>query len=141
MHVLCPEQLHDKGNSFIQAQRKFCCNNAVIVSGALGESEKLLDDRQVKKETGLSWIEVKNKTYAFMAGDVSHPLSDVIYMKLEELSIRLRDAGFQPDTNYVLHDIERNKKKAILSQHSEKLAVASHSASLPVVQTSKVLCQ
>ncbi|XP_073063171.1 pentatricopeptide repeat-containing protein At2g27610-like [Primulina eburnea] len=92
---------------------------------------KLMDDRQVKKETGFSWIEVKNKTYTFMAGDVSHPLSDHIYMKLEELSVRLRDAGYQPDTNYVLHDIEEEQKEAILSRHSERLAIAFGLISVP----------
>ncbi|XP_073155840.1 pentatricopeptide repeat-containing protein At2g27610 isoform X1 [Henckelia pumila] len=92
---------------------------------------KLMDDRQVKKETGFSWIEVKNKTYAFMAGDASHPLSDHIYKKLEELSIRLRDAGYQPDTNYVLHDIEEEQKEAILSRHSERLAIAFGLISVP----------
>lgn len=90
-----------------------------------------MDDRKVKKETGFSWIEVKNNTYAFMAGDVSHPLSDRIYMKLEELSIRLRDAGYQPDTNYVLHDIEEEQKEAILSRHSERLAIAFGLISVP----------
>ncbi|PIN25414.1 hypothetical protein CDL12_01849 [Handroanthus impetiginosus] len=85
---------------------------------------QLMDERKVKKETGYSWIELKNKTHAFVAGDVSHPLSDHIYMKLGELSIRLRDAGYQPDINYVLHDIEEEQKEAILSRHSERLAIA-----------------
>ncbi|KAK4409069.1 Pentatricopeptide repeat-containing protein [Sesamum angolense] len=66
-----------------------------------------------------------------MAGDVSHPLSDHIYMKLGELSIRLRDAGYQPDTNYVLHDIEEEQKEAILSRHSERLAIAFGLISIP----------
>ncbi|KAF3570485.1 hypothetical protein F2Q69_00062880 [Brassica cretica] len=30
---------------------------------------KLMEERKVKKEAGYSWIEVKNKTYAFLAGD------------------------------------------------------------------------
>ncbi|KAL0436308.1 UNVERIFIED_CONTAM: Pentatricopeptide repeat-containing protein [Sesamum radiatum] len=92
---------------------------------------KLMDERKVKKETGYSWIEVKSKTYSFMAGDVSHPLSDHIYMKLGELSIPLRDAGYQPDTNYVLHDIEEEQKEAILSRHSERLAIAFGLISIP----------
>lgn len=70
------------------------------------------------------WIEVKNKTYSFMAGDVSPPLSDSIYMKLDELHGRLKDAGYQADTNYVLHDVEDEHKVAILSRHSERLAIA-----------------
>ncbi|XP_059314848.1 pentatricopeptide repeat-containing protein At2g27610 [Lycium ferocissimum] len=85
---------------------------------------KLMDVRKVKKEIGYSWIEVKNKTYSFMAGDVSHPLSDNIYMKLDELSVRLKDEGYQPDMNYVLHDVEDEHKEAILSRHSERLAIA-----------------
>ncbi|GAB4859766.1 Pentatricopeptide repeat-containing protein At2g27610 [Ancistrocladus abbreviatus] len=85
---------------------------------------KLMDQRKVKKESGCSWIEVKNKTYSFLAGDRSHPLSDHIYFKLEELSIRLKDAGYRPDTHYVLHDVEEEHKEAILSQHSERLAIA-----------------
>ncbi|KAL6960238.1 Pentatricopeptide repeat-containing protein [Sarracenia purpurea var. burkii] len=85
---------------------------------------KLMDERKVKKEAGYSWIEVKNKTYSFMAGDCSHPFSGRIYLKLEELSIRLKDAGYLPDTNYVLHDVEDEHKEAILSQHSERLAIA-----------------
>nr|KYP43916.1 Pentatricopeptide repeat-containing protein At2g27610 family [Cajanus cajan] len=85
---------------------------------------KLMDKRKVKKEPGYSWIEVKNKTYSFLAGDLSHPLSDHIYAKLSELNIRLRDAGYQPDTNYVFHDIEDEQKETILSHHSERLAIA-----------------
>ncbi|CAJ1956122.1 unnamed protein product [Sphenostylis stenocarpa] len=85
---------------------------------------KLMDKRKVKKEPGYSWIEVKNKTYSFLAGDLSHPLSDHIYSKLSELNNRLRDAGYQPDTNYVFHDIEDEQKETILSHHSERLAIA-----------------
>lgn len=85
---------------------------------------KLMDGRKVKKEAGYSWIEVKNKTYSFLAGDLSHPLSERIYSKLEELNVRLRDMGYQADTNYVLHDVEEEHKAAILSQHSERLAIA-----------------
>lgn len=105
---------------------------------------KLMDQRKVKKETGYSWIEVKNKTYSFVAGDVSHPLSDIIYMKLGELSIRLRDAGYQPDTNYVLHDIEEEQKEAILSRHSERLAIAfglisiSHGIPIRIIKNLRV---
>jgi pentatricopeptide repeat protein len=92
---------------------------------------KLMDKRNVKKEAGYSWIEVKNKTYSFLAGDLSHPLSDRIYAKLEELSIALKNAGYQPDTNYVLHDVEEEHKETILSQHSERLAIAFGLISTP----------
>ncbi|OWM73670.1 pentatricopeptide repeat-containing protein At2g27610 [Punica granatum] len=88
------------------------------------EVRRMMEERRVKKEAGLSWIEVKNKTHSFLAGDVSHPLASQIYAKLDELRARLRDAGYRPDTNYVLHDVEEEHKEAILSQHSERLALA-----------------
>lgn len=90
-----------------------------------------MDERKVKKEAGCSWIEVKNKIFSFLAGDVSHPFSDVVYAKLEDLSIKLKDMGYQPDTNYVLHDVEEEHKEAILSQHSERLAIAYGLIALP----------
>nr|GEX47448.1 pentatricopeptide repeat-containing protein At2g27610 [Tanacetum cinerariifolium] len=92
---------------------------------------KLMDERNVKKEAGYSWIEIKNKTYSFVAGDTSHPLSDLIYSKLEELGLRLRDAGYLPDTSYVLHDVEDEHKEDILFRHSERLAVAFGLISTP----------
>lgn len=92
---------------------------------------KLMDERKVKKEAGCSWIEVKKKMYSFLAGDVSHPFSDLVYAKLEELTIKLKGMGYQPDTNYVLHDVEVEHKEAILSQHSERLAVAYGLIALP----------
>lgn len=90
-----------------------------------------MDEWKVKKEIGYSWIEVKNKTYSFVAGDVSHPLSEMIYAKLEDLSTRLQDMGYQPDTTYVLHDIEEDQKEEILSRHSERLAIAFGLISIP----------
>ncbi|KAK9122755.1 hypothetical protein Sjap_012357 [Stephania japonica] len=85
---------------------------------------KLMDERKVKKEVGYSWIEVKNKTHSFKAADRLHPMSEKIYAKLQDLNFRLKDAGYCPDTSFVLHDVEDEHKEAILSQHSERLAIA-----------------
>ncbi|BBN69683.1 Tetratricopeptide repeat-like superfamily protein [Prunus dulcis] len=100
---------------------------------------KLMDERNVKKQPGYSWIEVKNKTYSFLAGDLSHPMSDLIYSKLEELNNRLSDMGYQPDTNYVLHDVEEEHKAAFLSQHSERLAIAFGLIAKPPGSTIQIL--
>ncbi|GLU19211.1 hypothetical protein SLE2022_354720 [Rubroshorea leprosula] len=85
---------------------------------------KLMNERRVKKEAGYSWIEVQNKTHSFLAGDVSHPMSDRIYSKLKELKARLKAAGYHPNYSYVLQDTDDVQKEAILSQHSERLAIA-----------------
>ncbi|KAG9155677.1 hypothetical protein Leryth_003954 [Lithospermum erythrorhizon] len=109
-------------------------SNLLAVTGnwhERGKIRKLMDERKIRKETGYSWIEVKTKIHSFMAGDISHPLSDRIQMKLEELGVRLKDAGYQPDTNYVLQDVEDEHKEALLSQHSERLAIAFGLISTP----------
>lgn len=63
-----------------------------------------------EKEPGYSLIEEKNKTYTFLAGDSSNPLSGLIYSKHQsELNIWLRDVGYQPDKKCVVCDIDEDE--------------------------------
>ncbi|KAL0674846.1 hypothetical protein Bca4012_002827 [Brassica carinata] len=50
------------------------------------------------------------------------PLKAQIY-KLEDLSTRLKDIGYELDTSYVLQDIDDEHKEAILAHHSERVAI------------------
>ncbi|KAJ0972682.1 hypothetical protein J5N97_020641 [Dioscorea zingiberensis] len=92
---------------------------------------KLMDERNVKKEAGRSWIQIKNKVHSFLASDRSHPLSESIYEKLKEVTMRLKDEGYCADTDLVLHEVEEEYKEAMLSQHSERLAIAFGLISTP----------
>eukprot|EP01018_Ginkgo_biloba_P023510 Gb_17379 [translate_table: standard] len=83
----------------------------------------IMKKRGVKKMPGCSWIEVKNKVHAFLAGDKSHPQSDKIHAMLKSLVEQMKEAGYLPDTNFVLDDVEEEEKENILSGHSEKLAI------------------
>ncbi|XP_057840012.2 putative pentatricopeptide repeat-containing protein At1g68930 [Cryptomeria japonica] len=85
---------------------------------------KLMTYRGVKKEPGFSWIEVNNKVHSFAVSDRSHPQTAQIYSKLEELTWQIKQAGYLPDTNFVLHDVEEEQKKRVIFHHSEKLAIA-----------------
>eukprot|EP01018_Ginkgo_biloba_P004739 Gb_34695 [translate_table: standard] len=64
------------------------------------------------------------RVYAFLAADKSHPQSEQIYSILETLSQQMEEAGYVPDTDFVLHDVEEEVKENLLYSHSEKLAVA-----------------
>ncbi|KAH9322901.1 hypothetical protein KI387_017540, partial [Taxus chinensis] len=77
-----------------------------------------------KKDPGCSWIEINRKVHEFVVGDRSHPLTDEIYAKLETLFGDMKEAGYVPDMNFVLHDVEEEQKEDILVHHSEKLATA-----------------
>eukprot|EP01018_Ginkgo_biloba_P030200 Gb_04419 [translate_table: standard] len=84
----------------------------------------MMKDRGLKKKPGCSWIEVKNRVHAFVGGDRSHPESEKIYATLESLSREMKNAGYAPDTNFVLDDVKEEEKEHILFSHSEKLAIA-----------------
>ncbi|XP_057827674.2 pentatricopeptide repeat-containing protein At4g21065 [Cryptomeria japonica] len=85
---------------------------------------KMMRDRGVKKEAGRSWIDINNTVHEFVADDSSHPEAEEIYSMLKRLSRQMKDAGYVPNTDFVLHDVEKEQKENYLCYHSEKLAIA-----------------
>nr|ABK26521.1 unknown [Picea sitchensis] len=104
-----------------------------------GKVRKMMKDRSVKKEPGCSWIEVQNKVHPFIVGDSSHPQIEEIYETLETLTLQMKAAGYIPNTNFVLHDVEEEQKEWILGHHSEKLAIAFGIISTPPGTTIRVV--
>ncbi|XP_061353445.1 pentatricopeptide repeat-containing protein At1g08070, chloroplastic-like [Gastrolobium bilobum] len=84
----------------------------------------MMTQRKLKKVPGWTWIEVDNKTYQFSVGDRSHPKSKEIYEMLMSLIKKLEMAGYVPDTDFVLQDVDDEIKRKMLYTHSEKLAIA-----------------
>ncbi|CAA6659622.1 unnamed protein product [Spirodela intermedia] len=77
-----------------------------------------------KKTPGWSSIELSGMFHQFLVGDQSHPQAKQIYSFLDELSIKLKKAGYEPELGEVLVDIDEEDKETALSIHSEKLAIA-----------------
>ncbi|RZC43660.1 hypothetical protein C5167_036613 [Papaver somniferum] len=78
----------------------------------------------VKKAPGHSLVELRNCVHEFFMGDKSHPQTEEIYEKLEEMMMKLRLEGYSPRTSNVHADIEEEEKEKNLSYHSEKVAIA-----------------
>ncbi|KAK8954596.1 Pentatricopeptide repeat-containing protein [Platanthera zijinensis] len=78
----------------------------------------------VKKTPGHSLLELGNRVHDFMMGDKSHPETEAIYEKIEEIAKRLRKEGYIARTVNVLADIEEEEKETALGYHSERLAIA-----------------
>jgi pentatricopeptide repeat protein len=97
-----------------------------------------LKKKGMKKKPACSWIEVKNKTHAFVAGDKSHPYHDRINEALEVLLEQMEREGYVPDTKEVLHDVEEEHRKYLLHSHSERLAIAFGIISTPAGATIRV---
>lgn len=92
---------------------------------------KSMRAKGVKKEPGRSWIEFHGEIHSFCMGDYSHPDTRAINAMLEWLHIKVNRAGYVPDVNVVLHDIDDDKKERIVWMHSERLALAFAVIRLP----------
>ncbi|MQL95334.1 hypothetical protein Taro_028007 [Colocasia esculenta] len=83
----------------------------------------------VKKEPGLSWIEVGAVVHSFVSGDKSHPQSQKIYAKLEAMVLKIKEAySVSVDT----WKFNGNKELEIeVNFHCKRLAVALGMIALP----------
>lgn len=88
------------------------------------EIRKNMKEKKLVKEGGYSWIETANQVHKFFVGDTSHPQAHAIYEELDQLIVKIKELGYVPNTEFVLHDVEEDRKERYLLQHSEKLAVA-----------------
>lgn len=85
---------------------------------------KNMKRKGVKKEPGLSWIENQGTVHFFTVGDTSHPDMKLINGMLEWLNMKTWKAGYVPNCNAVLLDVEDAEKERLLWVHSERLALA-----------------
>lgn len=90
---------------------------------------ELMKERGVRKDPGSSMVELGGMVHEFVVGDRSHPQTEEIYNKLNEMGKRLKCAGYIPDTSQVRLCMEERDKEAELALHSERLAIALHTSS------------
>ncbi|TYG74579.1 hypothetical protein ES288_D04G193700v1 [Gossypium darwinii] len=84
-----------------------------------------LKKNEKKKLASQSPLEVRSRVNEYRAGDTSHPANDRIYALLRCLKEHMKEAGYVPETRFVLHDIDQESKEEALLAHSERLALAN----------------
>ncbi|KAG5029176.1 hypothetical protein AAZX31_05G115300 [Glycine max] len=104
----------------------------------VAEVRRTMKKRGIRKEPGCSWIEVNKQIHAFILGDKSHPQIDEINRQLNQFICRLAGAGYVPDTNFVLQDLEGEQREDSLRYHSEKLAIVFGIMSFPKEKTIRI---
>ncbi|KAL6078709.1 Pentatricopeptide repeat-containing protein, variant 2 [Balamuthia mandrillaris] len=117
-------------------------SNILAAAGRWEEVEKVrkeMKERKVKKEAGRSWITVDGEVHSFVVKDRSHPRSTEIFHHLDQLIQQMKAAGYQPATEWVLHDVEDEQKEEELCYHSEKLAIAFGLLSTPPGQALQIM--
>ncbi|XP_077233190.1 pentatricopeptide repeat-containing protein At4g32450, mitochondrial-like [Tasmannia lanceolata] len=88
------------------------------------KASDIAKEKEKKKLSAQNLLEVRSRVHEYRAGDTSHPEKDKIYEQLKCLSGQMKEAGYVPDTRFVLHDIDQESKEEALLYHSERLAVA-----------------
>ncbi|KAL3567990.1 hypothetical protein D5086_030641 [Populus alba] len=87
---------------------------------------KLMRDKKIKKEPGVSWIEIGNVTHIFTSEDNKHPDYGQTYQKVKELLAMIKPLGYTPDIGappWWLQDIEhvRSPTRAIMGHGNHAL--------------------
>ncbi|WCJ32085.1 Pentatricopeptide repeat (PPR) superfamily protein [Euphorbia peplus] len=88
---------------------------------------RLMRDRGIKKNPGCSWIELNKSTHVFVAEDRYHPMIKQIHGYLEEMMMKMKEAGYVADGRWALvkdDETDEAEKELKVRHHSEKLAVA-----------------
>ncbi|CAB4267807.1 unnamed protein product [Prunus armeniaca] len=99
----------------------------------------LVKEKEKKKLAAQNLLEVRSRVHEYRAGDTSHPENDKIYAQLRGLREQMKEAGYIPETRFVLHDIDQEGKEDALLAHSERLAVAYALLSSPARSPVRVI--
>ncbi|KAI3695004.1 hypothetical protein L1987_77991 [Smallanthus sonchifolius] len=81
-------------------------------------------EKEKKRLSGFNPLEMKTKVYEYRAGDTSHPEHEKLYSQLRCLKQPMKEAGYVPETKFVLHDVDQESKEEALLSHSERLALS-----------------
>lgn len=84
----------------------------------------LMKVQGINKMPGTSVLEIGGAFHQFLTADKTHPRSQEIYLKIDEMNRKLHEYGHSARTMDVLFDLEDEDREDALSYHSERLAIA-----------------
>ncbi|XP_050382430.1 pentatricopeptide repeat-containing protein At2g25580-like [Argentina anserina] len=101
------------------------CLNEQAKAGLIPVSESdLFKEKEKKQLASKNLLEARSRVHEYRAGDRSHPDHEKFYSLLRGLREQMKEAGYIPETRFVLHDIDQEGKEDALLSHSERIAVA-----------------
>ena len=78
----------------------------------------------IRKTPGCSSIVINGVSHTFLVKDRSHPETTEIYLMLNQMTQKLKLAGYVAETSEVLVNIDELDKEDSVSLHSERLAIS-----------------
>ncbi|PNY11580.1 pentatricopeptide repeat-containing protein at2g21090-like protein [Trifolium pratense] len=64
---------------------------ALVKWGLVEEVRHIMDERRVRKNQSISWIEIENEVHSFTLSDGLHPMKETIYSALGHLNNQIED--------------------------------------------------
>ncbi|XP_027362008.1 pentatricopeptide repeat-containing protein At1g71420 [Abrus precatorius] len=105
---------------YVQMSNIYSSGGSFIEAGSI---RKEMRASKVRKEPGLSWVEIGKQVHEFASGGQHHPQRGAILSRLEILIGQLKEMGYVPDLSLALYDTEMEHKEDQLFHHSEKMAL------------------
>lgn len=138
--ILSASRLHGRLDIAIEASKRLIESNQLVALAYVtlsntyvlaGDWENAHNQRSmmkhsgIRKKPGCSWIEIKETTYLFYAGDGSNNQDSEIVRFLRELEEKMKERGYEGvSKGLVFVDVEEEAKEKIVGLHSERLALA-----------------
>lgn len=104
----------------------------------------LMKEKTIIKEPAISCIKLGKINHTFHTNDRSHPQRKEVEVKVREIYVKIKEAGYVPDLSCILHDVDDEQKERMLLGHSEKLAIAfglmwsSHHGNIQVIKNLRI---
>ncbi|KAM6588490.1 hypothetical protein CsatA_011095 [Cannabis sativa] len=154
--LLSASRLHGRVDIAIEASKKLiesnqqvagayvALSNTYVLAGEWDKAHNIrskMKQNQVRKEPGCSWIEIKDSTYVFYAGDISSCKqgTEVVNL-LRELESRMKERGYIGGSiGLVFVDVEEEAKEEIVGLHSERLALGFALLNIPKGVTIRIM--
>ncbi|KAG5025552.1 hypothetical protein AAZX31_08G151700 [Glycine max] len=113
--------MHGQGKEAIEFFQR------TVLEGLWSDASKvraLMKTKVYTRNARCSFIAHGKKICCFVVDDYSHPDSDKIHKKLEEIMRKIQEVGFVSETESILHDVDEEVKTDMINKHSEKIALA-----------------
>ncbi|KAJ4722211.1 Pentatricopeptide repeat-containing protein [Melia azedarach] len=153
--LLSASRLHGRVDIAVEASKKLIESNQQVANAYVtlsntyalaGEWESAHNLRSemkrsgVSKEPGCSWIEIKDKTYMFYAGNASLERGSEVLSLLRELERKMKEKGYvRGQTGLAFIEVEEETEEQIVGLHSERLALAFGLISIPKGITIRIM--
>jgi len=98
--------------SFVLMANIYAANKMMDMSKGLREN---MSKHGIKKIPGKTFVEIDRQVHEFYVEDNCHPEIEEIYKEMSKLNNELMEAGYTPDTSWVLRDLEEMITPSLIS--------------------------